>query len=261
MSAPDHYEVAPYPIGRFRNGHFTGTRRVECASGDVASLLAWFDSYPNDHWPYPFGGWSNTAVLTAAEVKPKANSKVTSSTKPLIDYERAWIDLTYTTEGMVYIGGLYVWETLRAGASNMPIPKPADLRWGDGTPLLPGEQIAKKVLASSTYQITFYKLASTPTAILWLQDGCTNASAYITATQGLLFPAETMLCVGAELKRGSPGSATNLWKQCTYTFHINPYGWNNVWRAETNTWEAVYLPTGDRFLPQPPLSFQYINLA
>lgn len=259
MAAPDHFEVAPYPQGRFRNGHFTGERLVECASSDVAALLDWFDTYPNDLWPYPFGGWSETAMVTEADVDPKPGGKVESSTKPLISYNRAYIKLKYSTEGMMNLGGYHFWEHMGGGLTRSPQPKPAGLLWNDGTPLFPGEQDLSCWMAAGTYHINHFKLATAPSSISSLAR-CCNSAAYTTASLGLTFAPQTLLFAGAALERGSPGAVTHLWKMAKFTFHYNPNGWNNVWRPETGQFEAVYLPTGDRYYFQPPAVFTWTSL-
>ena len=265
MPAPDHYDVTPlgedpYPRGRFLNGHFYGERLVECADTAIEALLEWFDASPNDVWPYDFGGWSLTALCQEAKVIPKPGGKVTSNSKPYIDFDRAWIHLKYSTEGMFRVGNYYLWEELRPGLHPMRFAR-AGLRWQSGNQedLRPGEVGHTVFGTSGEYIITHFKLLAAPSAIstVW---GKTNSTAYTTASLGYIFGVDTMLCTGAQVMRGSPGALTSSWKQARYVFNINLAGWNKLYRPETNNYEYAILPNGNVYYPQTPTAFTYVGL-
>lgn len=215
----DHFEISPYPHGRFVNGQFQGERLVECNWGDVGALLAWFDSYPSNMWPYPeWGGWSASAPVVSAVPKPKPGSQVTSSTKPLIAHEKAWIYLTYGTSKMKYVGGHFVHEEIFGDLGPHPVARPNGLLWGsDDLPIIPGEASITTRLPQGEYCINHYKLAAPPSnaSVVW---GMTNAQPYTTASLGYIFAADTLLCKGPHVSRGSPGALTHDWKQAEYRF-------------------------------------------
>jgi hypothetical protein len=252
MPAPSHFEIAPFPKGTFKNGAFFGQRRVECASDDLATLLAYFDTYPNEYWPYNYGGLSQTALCIEATVYPKPGGKVTSSTTPLIDYGRAWIDLTYSTHGMRYVGGRYLWESFDAGLQPYPNLRPMGLLWGsDNQPIL-NAHISLQV-PHGTLKISQFKLAVSPPNLGTLM-GCTNNASYTTSMLGYTFATDTLLYAGAHVERGSPGSLTSDWLQAHHVLLYNSIGWNKAWRVETNTFENVLLPTGAAWKPQTQAS-------
>lgn len=261
MSAPAHSDVAPYPKGKFHNGRFIGYRRLECADSDIAAILDYYDTPPNDTWPYNFGGWSQTACLVGADVYPKPGIAVTSSTSPLIDYDKAWIDLVYDTGEMFSLSGYRIWEEVFPGVGVQSHGRP-NFYWADNTPYRHGDGGIAHRYALGTYKLAHYKLAAVPYSVLatW---GKVNATNYNTATFGapMIFPAGTMLCTGAYVSRGSPGTATRSWKQAIYKFQINGGGWNLVFRPDKNQYEPIYLPDGTQFLPQGTSTFTWTSLA
>lgn len=265
MAGPAFTEIAPYPKGKFVNGDFIGERLLECDHADVASLLEWFDAYPNDVWPYPFGGWSQTALCTAAHVMPKPGIRsIASTAPPLQNYAKAWIYLTYSTNQMMSVGGLHVWEGFYPGLHQVCLPRPVGLLWAsDEMPILPGEARFDVFMPHGEYVIKNYKLATAPSnmPLLW---GKVNATSYATATLGYWFGADTMLCAGATVLRGSPGAVTHNWKQAWYLFKINLAGWSKVWRSDiwdsTNGhYESVLMPDGSPY-EYPSESFQWTDL-
>ncbi len=260
MAAPTHSDIAPYPTGKFINGDFIGVRKFECADSDIPAILEHYDTAPNDLWPYNFGGWSTSAVAVEAKVEPKPKGKVTSSTSPLIDYDRAYITLTYATKPMFVLTDFRIWEELFEGVQQFGIPRPDNLLWAsDSLPLMEGHGRVDLYRTGGTYLIHHFKLATAPLSVstVW---GKTNATSYTTASLGYTFGAGTMLCAGARVSRGSPGALTSSWKQARYKFLIRLEGWNNVYRTKTGTHEAVYLPDGSDYEPQGEATFTWNSL-
>ena len=258
MAAPDHYELAPYPKGKFQNGHFFGERLVECAGPDIASLLAHFDKPPNDTWPYPWGGWSQSALCYEAEVQPAPGGQVTSDGKPYINYGKAHIHLKYATKPMFDVGGYRLWEEVKAGLQAENAGRGL-LYWADNTPLSPGGVPIEWRRAALTYYISHFKLDASPASIATL-TGCVNSSLYQTASLGYNFAPGTLLCWGADVSRGSPGALTSSWKQARWKFTYHPNGWNKIPRLETGQYEDVYKPNGQPWLAQTPAAFTYVTL-
>lgn len=260
MPAPDHFEVAPYPQGRFQNGSFHGERLVECAGTDVAALLDWFDTYPNDLWPYDFGGWSQSAMCVEAKVIPKPSTLVTSNSKPLMGYDKAWVYLQYSTASMFDVGGYRIWERLEPGLRHEGCDIVPWMRWmSDNALVFPNEAHLVKAIPSGEYRISHFKLAMAPSSLpnVW---GKVNAGTYQTASLGYWFGAGTMLCVGATVERGSPGALTSNWKQAHYVFYIHPEGWNNVFRSQYSAFDAVKMPNGQPYFSQAPVGFTWTSL-
>ena len=266
MAAPLFFDTSPkdgesYPKGRFINGHFNGERLIECDPANIPAVLDWLDTFPNCLWPYKFGGWSQSAMLTAADIRPKPRSRVTSNDPQLIDFEKAWIWLTYSTDQMVNVAGIPVWEEIDPGLRPVPFSRSGVLRWAsDSVPIQPGDVYIHSLIPAGTYRLNRYKLIAAP-GILPYVWGRTNMNAYSTATLGYTFGPDCLLCTGAHVQRGSPGAASRQWKQANYTFMIHQEGWSKVLRPLTNQFEQILLPDGSPYLSQPRLDFNYITLG
>jgi len=191
---------------------------------------------------------------------PKPGGKVVSTTKPYIDFDRAWVNLKYSTQGMYSVGGYYLWEELRPGLHAMRADR-SDLRWSTGNQedIRPGEADITVYAPAGEYHIAHFKLLASPATmpLIW---GKTNSLAYMTASLGYNFGVDTMLCTGATVKRGSPGALTSSRKQAHYVFQINPNCWSKVYRVATNAYESVILPTGAAYVPQGQVAFDYTTL-
>lgn len=259
MAIPSFYDIAPFPKGTFVNGHFVGTRLVECPSADIAANLAWLDTFPNNNWPYPFGGWSQTAPLTRAEVQPKPGSKV-SGTPPTIDYDKAWIELVYDSREMLYVGGYYVHEEWLPGTQRLSSPRNRLLEWAsDGEQILPGDVDLQIHAGYGVYRISLYRLLAAPASANMLV-GKVNATRFQMATLGGSFAPGAMLCEGARIERGSPGSATSDWKQAHFEFRIRPEGWDSWWRSDMGRFEQIRIPGGSLLETQRPEIFSWTSL-
>jgi len=257
--------MAPYPTGKFINGDFVGVRKFECADTDIQALLEWYDNSANDVWPYDFGGWSTSALCQEALVEPVPKGKVTSNTSPLIDYDRAYITLTYRTKGMYDVGGYRIWEEVIPGLTPIAITRPTKLKWtdadadGNSEPLYSNFQSAQTYRTNGTYFISHFRLLASPASLttVW---GKVNSLAYQTASLGYSFGAGTLLCHGAKVTRGSPGALTSSWKQAQYEFGICMEGWNNLYRISTGGYASANLPTGALYVPQATAAFTWTSL-
>lgn len=265
-NAPPRYcEVAPYPICRYENGRFVGTRLLETAWEDVPALLEWLDTPPNNLWPYPCAGWASSAPVIRAEVRAKQGARPTVAGSTFARYETAQIELTYDTGKMMCImsGGIpwFVHEEIKTTSEKVYAQRVEGLVWAyDERPISPYEVGIDIERGIVVYDITLFRLATTPSSLALLLDRV-NESIYYTATLGITFAPGTMLCVGGSAERNSDGTLVRNLKQATYRFLVRSVDWNYLYRLEHASFEPVKLATGQAYIPYPPITFSWQSLA
>lgn len=115
-------------------------------------------------------------------------------------------------------------------------------RWSgkSGDPLRP-EEAPGRFMPKLKLVRRIYRLTSLPANVLTAMGKC-NLGAYASPLLGVTFPVETLVYGEPSLERTISSSGSEGWNY-TQQWTFDPNGWNNYWRAETGTWESIYMIT------------------
>lgn len=233
-------------------GHFEATRWVLCAWEDRHALVSELGAYSSgggQWWPY---GTTMLARLAAATCYGYGRSSYT--VEGLAEYEWALIELFYSTFEVPYdaVAPYLLSESIDSFTEHLIYEKDEDRGWtwtDSGGPVNQAVGIASFGLR---YLLTLYDLAEPPSAAAAYLGYC-NASAWSTATLGLVFQAQTLLLADVRIDR-TVRLATLPKYTMTYVFWFRPNGWNKFWNSETGAWETI-TSGGAQLVPYPTVDF------
>ena len=246
---PSYVELKPSPQGQWltdrRKGdrNFDAERILLCEWSDRASMISWLFS---GGLSYPHADGPSASIVK--DIKTLGYGR-TSGSGGLISYLYAILRIKYSTKGPGFINDLFQEEYLREKKIHQ-YPVGDSLRWSDEIYLTPqdcrgirfwGWQHVLRISNAATY----------PTGIMALINTC-NATPITCVTFDIAFPAQTVLYVPPFM--GSTASYTEgMEYSYQYNHLINPFEWNRYWRAETSSWERVYMPDGELYVQHPPV--------
>ena len=200
-------------------------------------------------WPHIGGDAPRAVSSTMAPLGPKGDVVVGS--EQLLVYEKAIVTINYELLQFTPTGGGGA-EPYDAISESL-VPKVEyqrldhkKFRWGSasGPPLEREESPAKKLFRMDLSR-TYFGLQVLPNAILTQLGDC-NESDYTSSLLGLTFPAETLAVGGSNMSRTIKSDGSFGWN-LTVNFSMRQEGWNNFWRAETSTYEKIYIAGGDEY--------------
>ena len=252
-------DVDPYPKAEFHNGVFVGRRLAEVEPADIGGFLQVIDTIPNNLWPFGNIGPTN-AVLSEASVEGYGGLTLDSSfgdAASKMGYQKVRVHLTYTNDKMQVVGNRLLWEEINPGVKPffLEAAEHFHLVWGDGRNVT-GQPI-NAYMGMQNYSITQFRILMPPPAAL-LYPGCCNSVPYYLRTMApYSFNPYTLLYLGCRI---IPQSSIGLQprKSIWHQFVHHPVNWNQFYRAETNQYETIYLPTGQPFLPHTPVDLNNV---
>ncbi len=112
----------------------------------------------------------------------------------------------------------------------------------------PGQQFFSMKLNRTIYQVP----GPLPT---WLQTliGCVNDEEYVSSVLGLTFAAETLLFMPTKTSRTIGSDLSSSPFTIGLAFAYKPQGWNKYYRAQTQTYESLFVAkTGDEVKSYTP---------
>ena len=115
-------------------------------------------------------------------------------------------------------------------------------RWTgkDGDPLKPEESPGLFVPKLKLVR-RIYRVSTLPSNALSAIGKC-NLDAYASPLLGVTFAAETLVYGEPLLERTISTAGSDGWNY-TQQWTYDPNGWNKYWRAETGTWDSIYMIT------------------
>lgn len=153
-----------------------------------------------------------------------------------ISYDEALLTVDYSTdteEDLVY-------ESLEPQIEFITLDY-KQFRWGSasGDPLIeaeaPGKQIRSMVLNRTLYDVE----GPLPNSLLTLMGTC-NRDEYYSQSLGLTFAKETLLYAPPSMSRTITTNQVEGW-HINFKFPFQEFGWNKFWRADTQSWERIYV--------------------
>lgn len=252
MAITTLHELAGSPVERWDNGRFTAEQRFIVPWAERHELMALKLMYGGVTYPnsppgigqvfcrgataVPFGGES---ALTSGYDDPNPPEGAVST---LTSYENALVTLFFgSPEGGDFVqnGNEYLSESITPTAEMMVLDH-SRFAWGSNEgPALEPNEAPSFLLRGLEYELTRYDLRQLPQAAADLV-GYVNDSTLVSRFLGLGFAAETLLFNPPVVVR-SLNTAGEASLRASYRFTYRPTGWNKYWRAETQTWESIFI--------------------
>lgn len=248
-------EMHGYPRSEWNAGEFEAERRVLVAWDDRFNFLVELNAYPNFLYPYSEGPAEATAQR--AKIFPFGKSTAGAGSS-LADYEYALIQIFHTTRGPSYNPnyGFIIERLSRAGAAIAV--DPTNLRWAsDSEQVLPNDAPVFDRI-DLEYHVSFRQQISLPSWIL-SRPGLCNSNAFPTAGLGIVFAAQTLKYMGADVTAKYAMSRLPRY-DIDATFKYKPSGWNTYWRPDLNggEWDTIKTAGGDNYIQHTPVFMDLI---
>lgn len=224
---------------------FSASVRLRCAWSDRQALIDDLLSTPR--------AWPKSSGLTpyCVHASAVAEEMVYTQNGQGISYnEKAVVTAEYNTT-IIDVAS----ESIEPCIEAIPLPFTRFNWTGQGGALLQEGEAPPLILRSLNLVRTRYRLAAIPTDIL-AATGCVNNADYVSdVLGGLVFPAETLLFLPADVQRSFTNFTSNGYT-LTLKFSYKQQGWNKYWRAATAGWESIYLNNASsRYLSYPLYDF------
>jgi len=178
---------------------------------------------------YPYVG--SALRVVKVDISP-LEGKQSQPVLGLASYSKAVITITYDATGPETDD--LITEDLEPSAEFTTLDH-EDFTWSDDTALKEGEAPGR-LLRGLEYVFKVHKTLVIPAAVLSL-PGSVNNVQVIASTLGLAFNAETLLYQPPKISRTittTGAGAFNL----THRMSYRPSGWNNFWRAKTQSYDT-----------------------
>lgn len=244
MAAPSYTEIthegrygeSPQPewyLDAKLRWQFRAVRILECAWTDRAALIADLMTQAGGSYPHADG----TEYAYARSIKPLGFGQ-TGGTATLISYDKAAVEVFYSTEGPRWINGTYIDESM-APQQFWVHPPGGKLYWSNDDLLTDEERTTPIPFLGWEWNLTLGRLLTLPTTSQSYFGTCNNAakSCYYL---GLQFATQTVLYGPPTISSHSEmGGGTRY--TAHYSHAIRPHGWNKFWHSKTAAWEYLYL--------------------
>ncbi len=251
MAPPAYREIDPSPLNcrwyedQYGRLQFRAERLLECSWADRPQLIGWL--YSESGAPYPHDDGPSASIVR--HVEPMARGGI-SGTATKSSYERSVVRVFYDSFGPRWVNGAYVDEYLVPRQIWVRPPGDERLAWSDGKPLTRAEMAVAVPVDTVSYVQSWGRQTTYPTdALDYIKT--TNASPKICLLFSFVFPPGTLL-YGPPRLHSHFAYQGGLQYYYTFNHTYNPNGWNKFWRAATNSWEALYTPAAEPYLPYPP---------
>lgn len=116
--------------------------------------------------------------------------------------------------------------------------------------MVKAEEAPTKIIVGFDYEVNFERLDSVPPEALTLVDSVNDDTVTPINIAGIEFAAETLMLMSSEMKHTTSvdGTVKNS-LSCKFGWRKN--GWNKFWRAQTMSWEYMYvIPIQDSDIPR-----------
>lgn len=230
-------------------GAFRAVQRFKIAWADRLTLADMFlrsGGMTYEHAP-AFPG------LLARTAATEPFGRQEGSTPNIARYAHAIVTITFATptpDTPIIIGNILTTVAIEPNAEFSTLDH-TNFRWssGNGAELQPNESPGKLQIGFD-YILTQRGLSSVPLHVL-SYPGSVNHETFPASILGLTFGAETLLYNPPNV---TPGVQPGTW-DVSFRFSYRQSGWNNFWRAETQTSERMYHKNGDEYNNYPKKDF------
>ncbi len=233
-------ELGSYKEGASRTGSPEASVDLRCLWGVRHALMT--DLLANARvWPH--GSYTRPPVAFSCAIKPF--NTTTSSTGQSINYDDAIISVVYNHQSKDLVS-----ESLEPTADFITLDH-RFFRWNaaNGSPLKQNESPGK-LRRGLNLARTLYNVPQPLTGQLLTAVGGVNQAQYVSTLLGLTFPIGTLLFTPPNLQitvdtQGTDGYTVAM------KFMYRPEGWNKYWRAESQSYQEIFIVGGSAYKSYP----------
>lgn len=238
----DYAEMQDYPQETQTPTGFRATRKLMCKWEDRFALGALLEFV---EYPYKASTGAYPVSISAIP-QPGGECLGDALDDSIAVYEKAIVTIEYSTPeiagggALFEFGGYKISESIESSTEFLTID-PSKFQWGSGTtgkPVKDSEAPGRAIRGWDWVYQKFNVGPIDPDILLVLPD-TVNSNALSSPSLGFSVNPETLYFHAPAIVR--KGDNTQALFDLSYRFSFRRHTWNKFWRAETNSYEFMYL--------------------